>query len=105
VVVEASGARVLTVDDLYTLINCTNAAGTTITVPPDATLAWDGTVAPIFAFHQDDAGGQITVVGGVGVTVKTLSIFKLKSFGPRAILQLMEISPNNYTLFGAQEPL
>lgn len=105
VVTESTAARTLSADDLYTIINCTNAAGCTITVPPDVTLAWDGTVAPIFAFHQDDTGGQIIVVGGAGVTIGTLSIFKPKSFGPRAILQLVEISPNNYTLFGAQEPL
>lgn len=105
VITEPNAARVLSVNDLYTIINCTNPAGCTITVPADVTLAWTGTVAPIFALHQDAAGGQITVVGDVGVTVGTLSIFKLKSFGPRAVLQLIEITPNNYTLFGAQELL
>ncbi len=105
VTTEATTARTLTVDDLYTLINCTNAAGCTITVPADVTLAWDGTITPIFAFHQDAGAGQITVVVAGGVTINTLSIYKKKSFGPFAILQLAEITPNNYTLFGAQEPV
>lgn len=105
VVNEPNATRTLTVDDLYVLINCTNAAGCVITIPTDVTLAWDGAVTPIFAFHQDQGAGQISIPGGGGVTVNTLSIYKKKSFGPAAILQLAEIAPNVYTLFGAQEPV
>lgn len=105
VVNEPNAARTLTVDDLYTIINCQNAAGCVITIPTDVTLAWDGTVTPIFAFHQDQGAGQISIPGGGGVTVNTLSIYKKKSFGPAAILQLVEIAPNVYTLFGSQEPV
>lgn len=104
VINEPTTARTLTVDDLYTLINCTNAAGCTITVPTDLLLAWDGAVTPIFAFHQAGAG-QVSIPGGGGVTVNTLSIFKKKSFGQFAVLQLVETAANVYTLFGAQEPV
>lgn len=89
--------------DLYTYLLFTNAAGCTVTVPTDADALWDLIeIQPVFAFEQGSAG-QVTVVGDTGVTVNTLSLFKPKSFGQFAVMQLIETAPDTYTLFGAQE--
>jgi hypothetical protein len=96
----------VTADDLYFLLLFTNAAGCTITIPDDTTLAWAAvltTIVPLFAFHQSGAG-QLTVVGS-GATIDTLAIFKPKSFGQFAVMQLVWTAANTWTLFGAQEPV
>lgn len=104
----ATTTYTLTEDDLYNYIVFTNAAGCLVTVPTDLVGNWADvltTTVPVFALQQDVAAGQITVQGAGGVTINTLAIFKKKSYGPNAVLQLIEIAPNEYTLFGAQEPV
>jgi hypothetical protein len=104
----ATATYTLTEDDLYNYIIFTNAAGCVVTVPDDVTGNWADVLTvtqPVFALQQGGAAGQITVQGAGGVTVNTLAIFKKKSYGPYAVLQLIETAPNVYTLFGAQEPV
>lgn len=102
----AAAAYTLTEDDLYNYLIFTNAAGCVVTVPTDAAALWTDVLTitqPVFALQQGGTAGQITVQGDVGVTVDTLAIFKKKSYGPFAVLQLIETAPNEWTLFGAQE--
>lgn len=104
----ATATYTLTEDDLYNYIIFTNAAGCVVTVPTDVVGNWADVLtiqAPVFALQQGGTAGQITVQGAGGVTINTLAIFKKKSYGPFAVLQLIESAPNEYTLFGAQEPV
>jgi hypothetical protein len=96
----------LTNDDLYKFLIFTNVGAITVTVPDDTTGAWSSiigtTITPVFALQQGPTAGQITVAPGSGVNVNTLSIFSLKSYGPNAVMQLVQTAANTYTLFGAQ---
>lgn len=101
----ATATYALTKDDLYFYIIFTNAAGCVVTVPTDVVGNWIDVLTitvPVFALQQGGTAGQITVQGAVGVTIDTLAIFQKKSYGPFAVLQIIETAPNEYTLFGAQ---
>lgn len=105
VFVVAGATYTLTADDLYNYLIFTNAAGCVVTVPSDATALWSSAITgiqPVFALQQGTTAGPVTVVGAGGVTVNTLAIFQLKSYGPNAVLQLIETDVNIWTLFGAQ---
>lgn len=103
----AGATYTLTSDDLYFYILFTNAAGCVVTVPTDVAANWAAaldTIVPVFALQQA-AAGQLTIQGAGGVTINTLAIFKKKSYGIYAVLQLIEVAANVWTLFGAQEPV
>jgi hypothetical protein len=104
--IVSTATYTLTNDDLYKFLIFTNAAAITVTVPNDATGNWSSvigtTITPVFALQQGPTAGQITVAPGAGVNVNTLSIFSLKSYGPNAVLQLVQTAGDTYTLFGAQ---
>lgn len=66
----------------------------TITVPPDSSVAWQQQRITVY----NDAGGQITIVAGVGVTLTTTStLINTKKFG---FIYLDYIGPNEWSVSG-----
>lgn len=68
-VTESTTARTLGLTDAGTTVECTNAAGCTVTVPANATVAFP--VGTVIALLQA-AAGTVTVAAGGGVTLDSL---------------------------------
>lgn len=95
---ETTTARTLDIDDAWTWIRTTNAAAVTVTVPPQATVAWQ--LATEIILEQAGAG-QITVAAGAGVTINTSET--LLSKAQFAVLGLKRVAENQWTLTGERQ--
>ncbi|GAB4391010.1 MAG: hypothetical protein Tsb0032_00420 [Kiloniellaceae bacterium] len=79
-------------------LRCTNAAAVTITVPPNASVAFPvGTEV-----HVRQAGtGQVTVAEGVGVTVNSSETLALRK--QHATITLLKVAADEWDLIGETE--
>ena len=68
--VESTSARTLTTSDRFAYIRCTNVALTTITIPPSTDVSW--VIGDLVSLSKATIG-DVTVAGGVGVTVNPSS--------------------------------
>ncbi len=65
-IVEATTARTVSPSDVDNLIECTNTSGCVITIQPDSTMPMP--VGSTLYAMQATTGGQVSFVGGTGVT-------------------------------------
>ena len=90
----------LVLADAAKLVECSNAAAITVTVPPQSSVAFPtGTVV-----HLAQSGaGQVTIAAGSGVTLKKHAAFNARTLGPDAVVSLAKIGTNTWRLFGLLE--
>ena len=98
--VEPTTARTLSSGDANTVIECTNAAAVTITVPTSASsfIPLDETIYII-----QGGAGQVTVSPAVGVTIDYSDSLKTRT--QESMIGLKQIQPDKWELFGDAEPV
>lgn len=88
----------LALTDNRKLISCTSDSAVTITVPPQASVLW-GANSEILIMQSGI--GQVTVVGGSGVTVNTSQT--LKTYGRYATITLKRMASDSWVCGGERE--
>lgn len=79
----------------------TNAASITLTVPPQASVAWlDNTYIELY----QGGAGAVTVQGGVGVTIRVNENLTPVTNGIYSVAGLKRIASNEWVLFGNLVP-
>ena len=94
---EAAGTTdTLVLDDTNGTVRCTNAAAVTVTVPPNADVAF-----PIGSFVEiiQDGTGVVTVSPGSGVTIDSRGSLT-GSAGQYAVLGIRKVATNRWILTG-----
>lgn len=90
-----SGSYTLALADAGTAVETTSATGVNITVPPNSSVAFPvGTVVELLQY----GAGQITVVAGAGVTIRTAS--SLTSRAQYSLLSLRKRATDEWVLSG-----
>lgn len=97
VLTEATTARTLALTDAGAYIRCTNASATTVTVPTNATVAFD--IGATVSIRQA-AAGAVTVSAAVGVTINAPFLGTLVTAGQGALVQLVKVATDTWDLFG-----
>lgn len=95
IVTETTTARTLALTDAGKYIACTNSSPVTVTVPPQASVAW---VADTEIVIEQSGTGQVTVAAGSGVTIN--SSMTLKTNTQYSIIALKRTASNTWTLGG-----
>ena len=86
----------LVLTDLAKLVTLTNAAAITLTVPPNASVAFP--IGTQVLLYQGGAG-QVTVAAGAGVTIRSQGS-KLKLFDQYAVAGLLKVATDEWVIFG-----
>lgn len=85
----------LVLTDKGKLVECTNAAEVTLTVPPNSDVAFAvGTVV----YVAQGGAGQVTVAAGSGVTIKNASTLKTRA--QESVLALVKTDTDTWRLMG-----
>lgn len=97
-VVEYTGtAKTLALTDINTIVDCTSGSAVTITIPPQASVAWPADAE----FHVRWSGaGAVSASGGAGVTVPPMS-FPIALAGPGAIVTFKRRGADVWAAVGA----
>ncbi|MFO1141181.1 MAG: hypothetical protein U1E59_02130 [Amaricoccus sp.] len=97
---QSATSYTLALGDASKLVECSNAAAITVTVPPQSSVAF-----PISTVvHVAQAGaGQVTIAPGAGVTIKLHADFSPKTLGPEAVVSLAKVATDTWRLFGLLE--
>ena len=91
-----TGSYTLVIDDNNKVIEMNVAGANNLTVPPNASVAFDvGTIVEVFQY----GAGQTTIVAGAGVTIRS-SGGKLKLTGQYSGASLRKIATNEWALVG-----
>lgn len=86
----------LALTDAAKLITLTNAAAITLTVPPNASVAFPtGTQVLLY----QGGAGQVTITAGAGVTVRSQGT-KLKIFGQYGVAGIVKVDTDEWVAFG-----
>ena len=93
--VDTTTARTLTLADGYVRMN--NAAATTVTVPPQSTVAWPDDAEILI---EQMGAGQVTIAAGAGVTINTPGTLKVP--GRYGSVMLKRTGLNTWTLRNAK---
>lgn len=91
----------LTIADAEVWLRSTNASPVTITVPPNATVAFG--IGTTVTFEQG-AAGAITVAAGSGVTLNVAATHTRVTRGQFAVAQIKQTAANVWTIFGNLVP-
>lgn len=87
----------LALTDASSFIDFTNAAGCTVTVPADATIAF-----PVPSTVSGEGTlGKVTIVAAEGVTINYLSTLTLNTLGAYAVFQIIKTATDTWSAFGA----
>jgi hypothetical protein len=86
----------LALTDLAKLVTLTNAAGITLTVPPEGTVNFP--IGTQILLYQGGAG-QVTITAGSGVTVRSEGT-KLKIKAQYGIAGLVKVASDEWVAFG-----
>ena len=86
----------LALTDLAKLVTLTNAAGITLTVPPNSSVAFP--VGTQVLLYQGGAG-QVTITPGAGVTVRSEDS-RLKITGQYGVAGLIKVATDEWAAFG-----
>ena len=89
-------AYTLVLGDAYQHLRTTNAAAVTLTVPPNASVAFG--IGAVVAFRQSGAG-LATLVAGAGVTLNSRGGL-LNSGGQHAGFQIKKIATDEWDVWG-----
>ena len=93
---DTTTAYTLVLGDAGKYVTLSNAASITLTVPTNATVAFDvGTVVNVVQL----GAGQVTIAGAVGVTVNSEGS-KLKLKGQYAVASLLKTATNTWVALG-----
>jgi hypothetical protein len=88
----------LVLDDALKYIRMNNASASTLTVPPNSSVA----IAVGSTCHVRQVGaGQVTLVAGSGVTINTPETLKLRKAG--AIVSLTKVATDEWDVYGDLE--
>jgi hypothetical protein len=90
----------LVLTDANKIVTLSNASGITLTVPPNSSVAFPTTT--VVQLLQLGAG-QVTVAGGVGVTVDKCATFTLKLLEQYAEASLVKVGTDSWVLTGVLE--
>ena len=86
--------------DAGKMLECTNAAGCAVTLPPNGSVAYPvGTVLHV----AQDAAGQVSFVAGSGVTFKHNPAFALATAAQNAVVSAAKVATNTWRIFGDME--
>lgn len=88
----------LVIGDLGKLVRCANAAANTMTVPPNASVAF--AIGDTITVEQTGAG-VTTLVAGAGVTLNTPPLTSLALAGQRSMVTLVKVATNEWDVSGA----
>jgi hypothetical protein len=95
IVTESTTARTLVIGDANALIRTTNASATTVTFPPNSSVAFPiGTAVSI----RQSASGQVTLAAGVGVTLNTPDTLKSRKLG--SIVRAIKVAADEWDITG-----
>ena len=93
---DTTTAYTLVLGDAGKYVTLSNAASITLTIPANATVAFDvGTVVNVVQL----GAGQVTIAGAVGVTVNSEGS-KLKLKGQYAVASLLKTATNTWVALG-----
>lgn len=93
---DTTTAYTLVLGDAGKYVTLSNASAITLTVPTNATVAFDvGTVVNVVQL----GAGQVTIAGAVGVTVNSEGS-KLKLKGQYAVASLLKTATNTWVALG-----
>jgi hypothetical protein len=92
---QSGTSYTLAASDAGAYILTSGTTTVTITVPPQSSVTW---AADTEIYFEQNNTGQITIAGGVGVTVNTSET--LKSFARYSVLALKRVAENVWTLTG-----
>jgi hypothetical protein len=93
---DTTTAYTLVLGDAGKYVTLSNAAGITLTIPTNATVAFDvGTVVNVVQL----GAGQVTIAGAGGVTVNSEGS-KLKLKGQYAVASLLKTATNTWVALG-----
>lgn len=97
---NAGTAITLALTDASKYIRTTDAAGVTITVPPQSSVAW----AADTEIHIEQAStGAVTITAGAGVTINKPTGYNAKTMSQYAVVTLKRVAADTWTLIGALE--
>ncbi len=94
---DSTTARTLSSGDANSLIEFTNAAAITVTVP-----AGCAPTDTVIYFKQSNTG-QVTLVAGSGVTIETSDSLKTRT--QESVIGIKQTAVNQWSLFGDIEPV
>lgn len=94
-ITDSTTARVLALTDAGAYIRMTNGSANTVTVPPEASVAWSSDTE--ISIRQAGAGST-SIVAGAGVTINASSLVLL---GQHATVTLKKVGVNIWDLMGA----
>ena len=86
--------------DAEAMVEFTSGAAVTVTVPPNASVAFP--IGTVLHLAQDGAG-QVTISPGSGVTIKKHAAFNARLAGQHSIASLAKVGTNTWRLFGHLE--
>jgi len=95
VVVEATTARTLALSDARKYVRCTSGSAVTVTVPPQASVAWAADTEIVI---EQSGAGQVTISAGAGVTLRTS--LTLKSASQYSAITLKRTASDIWTVGG-----
>lgn len=98
VVTDSTTSRTAALTDADKLIEFTNAAATTYTIPPQSSVAW---AADTVLYAAQGNTGQVTFVAGSGVTIETPD--SLKSRAQESIIGVKRMAADRWEAFGDLE--
>lgn len=82
-------------------ILCTNAAGCAIEIPAEASVAFP---AGTQITYEQGAAGALVFSGAVGVTLRVAATHLAQTLDQHAVVQLVKVGADTWTLFGNLEP-
>lgn len=93
---QSGTSYTLALTDSAKLVTLTNAAAITLTVPPNASVAFP--IGSQVLLYQGGAG-QVTITAGAGVTIRSQGT-KLKIFGQYGVAGIVKIDTDEWVAFG-----
>ena len=98
IITDATTTRTLALTDSGAYIRCTSASATTVTVPPNSSVAFPtGTEVNVRAA----GAGQVTIAQGVGVTINSAETLKLRKQGSTGTIK--KVATDTWDLMGDLE--
>jgi len=96
----AGTSHTLELDDRARQMRSTNVSDTTITVPPQSSVAWPANArVPMLRLPA----GRLTIAPGAGVTIATKTGFETSTLGPVGAVMLERVGEDQWVLYGDLE--
>lgn len=100
VVLVSGTSHTLELADANKELRSTNVSDTTVTVPPQSSVAWpENARVPMLRLPA----GRLTVAPGAGVTITTKTGFEPSTLGPVGAVMLERVGEDQWVLYGDLE--